>query len=356
MEQLNQSGVYLCSDIVTDIQHYIEKWDDSQIYILTDTTTNSLCLPVLREVDKLKNAQVLAIKPTDEFKNLEALADIWRFLGKGKATRKSLLINLGGGMVSDIGGFAGCTYKRGLTFLNIPTTLLSVVDAAVGGKTGINFDHLKNQIGIIRQPENVFIDIQFLKTLDRDNLLSGYAEMLKHALISDKAHWEEIMDFDLVKFDLELLKPLMWKSVAVKERVVDIDPNEQGIRKALNLGHTIGHAMESISHEKKKPVLHGTAVAAGLIPELYLSYKKLKFPEQTFNQAVNYIVSNYTMCPFEEVDFEEAYELMTHDKKNEGDRINFTLLEGIGKVQIDTHCTKEEILESLQFYLDVYKK
>lgn len=356
MEQLNQSGVYLCDDIVADITQFVEKWDSSQIYILTDTTTHELCLPIIKQVEKLANVEVLSIQPTDEFKNLEALADIWRFLGKGKATRKSLLINLGGGMVTDIGGFAGCTYKRGLTFMNIPTTLLSVVDAAVGGKTGINFDHLKNQIGIIRQPENVFIDVQFLKTLDRDNLISGYAEMLKHALISDAKHWDEIMNYDLSSFDLKTLKPLMWKSVAVKEEIVAVDPNEQGIRKALNLGHTVGHAFESISHSKGKPVLHGVAVAAGLISELYLSKKKLNFPQDLFNQAIDYIVANYPKCPFDESDFEEAYELMTHDKKNEGNRINFTLLEGIGEVKIDTHCTKEEILESLQYYLDVYNK
>lgn len=354
-EELNQSGVLLCSDIKNDILPYIKGRESKQVFILTDENTLQFCAPLLQDIPVLKNANYITIKPGDDHKNLKSLSDIWTFLGKHKATRHSLLINLGGGVVTDIGGFAACTYKRGLEFYNIPTTLLSIVDAAVGGKTGINFGGLKNQIGIIRQPKHVFIDPQFLSTLDNENLVSGYAEMIKHALISSNQDWEEVMTFDIHKGDTETLKKLLWKSVAIKEKVVAIDPNENGLRKALNFGHTIGHAFESISYEKDVPILHGMAVAAGMISELYLSVKKSNFPQNILQQAVDFINSMYPAFTFADEDYEHLYELMTQDKKNEGDRINFTLLEDIGVVKINTHCSKDEIYEAMDYYRNSLK-
>ncbi len=349
-EELHQSGVLLCSDISTDILPYIEGRDSKQIFVLTDENTAKLCAPILQSIPQLKEAHYVTIPAGDDFKNLESLAKIWSFLGRHKATRHSLLINLGGGVISDIGGFAACTYKRGLDFYNIPTTLLSIVDAAVGGKTGINFDGLKNQIGVIRQPQHVFIDPQFLSTLDEENRISGYAEMVKHALISSEKDWKEVTAFDIHDGDRETLKNLFWKSVAIKERVVAIDPNEKGMRKALNFGHTIGHAIESVSHEKEAPILHGMAVAVGMVAELYLSHKKCGFPQQILEQAVTFINAMYPAYAFGDADYEHLYDLMTQDKKNEGNRINFTLLGNIGDVQINTHCTKEEIFAAMDFY------
>lgn len=351
-EELNQSGVLLCSDIKKDILPYIEGRDSKQIFILTDENTQQFCAPLLKDIPALNNANHFTIKPGDDHKNLKSLSDIWNFLGKHKATRHSLLINLGGGVITDIGGFAACTYKRGFDFYNIPTTLLSIVDAAVGGKTGINFGGLKNQIGIIRQPQHVFIDPQFLATLDNENRVSGYAEMIKHALISSKEDWKEVTAFDIHNGDTETLKKLLWKSVAIKEKVVAIDPNEKGLRKALNFGHTIGHAIESISHEKNTPILHGMAVAAGMIAELYLSVKKSSFPQEVLLQAVNFINNVYPPFIFGKEDYEHLYDLMTQDKKNEGNRINFTLLEDIGVVKINTHCTKDEIYAAMDYYLN----
>lgn len=349
-EELHRSGVLLCSDIKRDILPYIAKRDSKQIFILTDENTYKLCAPVLNEIPQLKEAKHVTMPAGDDFKNLESLTKIWSFLGKHKASRHSLLINLGGGVISDIGGFAACTYKRGLDFYNIPTTLLSIVDAAVGGKTGINFDGLKNQIGVIRQPQHVFIDPQFLDTLDEENRVSGYAEMVKHALISSKKDWEEVTAFDIKKDDSETLKNLFWKSVAIKERIVAVDPNEKGLRKALNFGHTIGHAIESVSHEKEAPILHGMAIAVGMVAELYLSREKCNFPSEFLDQAVDFIQTIYPPYVFDKADYEHLYDLMTQDKKNEGNRINFTLLGDIGDVQINTHCTKEEIFSAMDFY------
>ncbi len=352
-EELNQSGVLLCSNIKEDIIKYIDVYESSQIFILTDENTLKHCAPVIYEVPVLKEAAMFTMKESDEHKNLETLAQIWEFLGERKATRHSLMINLGGGVVTDIGGFAASTYKRGMQFYNIPTTLLSIVDAAVGGKTGINFGGLKNQIGVIRQPKHVFIDPQFLATLDQANMVSGYAEMIKHALISSEADWKEITGFNILDIEIESLRPLLWKSIAIKEKVVAIDPNEMGLRKALNLGHTIGHAFESLSHEKHAPVLHGVAVAGGLIPELYLSVKKTGFPQEILDEAVAMISNGYPTCDVTPDDFARCYELMTHDKKNVGNRINFTLLSGFGEVKIDQHCTKEEIYEAMEYYIKV---
>jgi 3-dehydroquinate synthase len=265
------------------------------------------------------------------------------------ATRHSLMINLGGGMVTDLGGFAASTFKRGISFINIPTTLLSMVDASVGGKTGINFGGLKNEIGVFNNANCVILDTFFLQTLDEENILSGYAEMLKHGLISTEEHWSELMNFDIEKPDLKELGLLVAKSVQVKEHIVTEDPTEKGIRKALNLGHTVGHAFESLALQRK-PVLHGYAVAWGLICELYLSVVKTGFPVDKMRQMTRYIFERYGRMPITCDDYPTLLELMTHDKKNTGSSINFTLLGGIGDIRINQTATKEEIEEALDFY------
>ena len=318
-------------------------------FILTDETTLALCWPIVQEFPCLKDAKPITIKAGDTHKDLESISHVWSELQRMGATRHSLLINLGGGMVTDLGGFAASTFKRGISFINIPTTLLSMVDASVGGKTGINFGGLKNEIGVFNNANCVILDTTFLQTLDEENILSGYAEMLKHGLISTEAHWTELMNFDIEKPDLKVLGDLVAKSVQVKERIVTEDPTEKGIRKALNLGHTAGHAFESLALQRK-PVLHGYAVAWGLVCELYLSVAKTGFPVNKMRQMARYIFEHYGRMPITCDDYPTLLELMTHDKKNTGSNINFTLLGGIGDIRINQTATKEEIEEALDFY------
>ena len=318
-------------------------------FILTDETTLRLCLPVVSSYACLQGAKTITIKAGDTHKDLESISHVWNELQRMGATRHSLLINLGGGMVTDLGGFAASTFKRGISFINIPTTLLSMVDASVGGKTGINFGGLKNEIGVFNNASCVILDTIFLQTLDEKNILSGYAEMLKHGLISTEEHWAELMNFDIEKPDLKELGDLVAKSVQVKERIVTEDPTEKGIRKALNLGHTVGHAFESLALQRK-PVLHGYAVAWGLVCELYLSVAKTGFPVDKMRQMTRFIFEHYGRMSITCDDYPALLELMTHDKKNTGSDINFTLLGGIGDIRINQTATKEEIEEALDFY------
>ena len=292
---------------------------------------------------------MITIGDTDENKTLDSLTRVWTALQKGGATRHSLLVNLGGGMVTDLGGFAASTFKRGIAFINIPTTLLSQVDASVGGKTGINFGGLKNEIGVFNCANAVILSSEFLHSLDHRNILSGYAEMLKHGLISDVGNWTELLHFDLDNLDYDLLGSMVAKSVAIKERIVEQDPTEKGLRKALNLGHTAGHALESLALEQGRTVLHGYAVAWGLVCELYLSVAMCNFSKDKLRQTVQFIRENYGEPGIDCKQYERLYELMTHDKKNEGDSINFTLLADIGDVCINQQATKEIIFEMLDF-------
>ena len=318
-------------------------------FILTDETTLRLCLPVVSSYACLQGAKTITIKAGDTHKDLESISHVWNELQRMGATRHSLLINLGGGMVTDLGGFAASTFKRGISFINIPTTLLSMVDASVGGKTGINFGGLKNEIGVFNNASCVILDTIFLQTLDEENILSGYAEMLKHGLISTEEHWAELMNFDIEKPNLKELGDLVAKSVQIKERIVTEDPTEKGIRKALNLGHTVGHAFESLALQRK-PVLHGYAVAWGLVCELYLSVAKTSFPVDKMRQMTRFIFEHYGRMSITCDDYPALLELMTHDKKNTGSDINFTLLGGIGDIRINQTATKEEIEEALDFY------
>ena len=252
-------------------------------------------------------------------------------------------------MVTDLGGFAASTFKRGINYINIPTTLLSMVDASVGGKTGINFNGLKNEVGVFSNASSVILDTTFLKTLDQENLLSGYAEMLKHGLISDEQHWADLLDNLENLENLKKLATLVADSVAVKQRIVHEDPTEKGLRKALNLGHTVGHAFESFAL-RSKPILHGYAVAYGLISELYLSTVKTGFPSDKMHQTVSFIKEHYGKMGIICDDYPTLLELMTHDKKNVAGMINFTLLGGIGDIRINQTVTKDDIYEALDFY------
>ncbi len=268
---MNKQQVIICDNLNENLSAAIQQCTHDKLFVLTDEHTHPLCLPIISGFDCMKDAIEICIGAEDVNKTLETLAKVWKALGDQGATRHSLLINLGGGMVTDLGGFAASTFKRGIKYINIPTTLLAMVDASVGGKTGINFNGLKNEVGVFSPAEFVLIDTSFLKSLDTYNLLSGYAEMLKHGIISTTDHWAELLNFDMDNIDYTALQALVAQSVQIKENIVEQDPYEKGIRKALNLGHTVGHAFESLALETNHPVLHGYAVAWGIVCELLSS-------------------------------------------------------------------------------------
>ena len=342
--------IILSENICAETDRVVAAIGPDRVYVLTDETTGRLCRPLLAAASSLAGATWLSIAPGDEHKTLASLADVWRALSAGGASRRSLLVCLGGGMVTDLGGFAAATFKRGIACVNIPTTLLAMVDAAVGGKTGINLDGLKNEVGAFSSPRAVVIDTEFLRTLDDRNLRSGYAEMLKHGLISSREMLVSLLRFDIASPDYARLQTMVAESITVKEDVVRRDPHEHGLRKALNLGHTAGHAFESLALARQQPVLHGYAVAWGLVCELYLSHLKAGFPLDELRRTVGYIAARYGRFAFGCDDYNDLLSLMRHDKKNVGGVINFTLLEQPGRVRLDCTATREEICESFDFF------
>lgn len=347
---MSKQEVILCENLEESLRSAVEGIPYDKLFILTDEHTYRLCLPALKKVTYLKDAIEIRIGAEDIHKTLETLASVWMVLSEKGATRHSLLINLGGGMVTDLGGFAAATFKRGIAYINIPTTLLSMVDASVGGKTGINFNGLKNEIGAFAPANYVLIETEFLRSLDRYNFFSGYAEMLKHGLISDTDHWTELLTFNTQIIDYTNLKEMVGRSVQVKEDIVAQDPFEHGIRKALNLGHTAGHAFESLALAQQRPVLHGYAVAWGIVCELYLSHIKVGFPKDKMRQTIEFIKNNYGTFFFDCKQYEQLYAFMQHDKKNTSGTINFTLLRDIGDICINQTADKDTIFEMLDFY------
>ena len=380
-----QQQIIISNDIEHDLATAVAESEHDRVFVLTDDTTHECCLPKVAALLAQYDAVPITIAHGDQHKTLAALGDVWTALQQGGATRHSLLINLGGGMITDLGGFAAATFKRGINFINIPTTLLAMVDAAVGGKTGINFGGLKNEIGAFADARFVIINTCFLDTLDAENLCSGYAEMLKHALISDERMWAEHVNFDLSQPDLSELQRMVAESIAVKERIVAEDPHEHGIRKALNFGHTIGHALEEFALQQaggavvstaptnqttggavvstapnnqltpgNRPLLHGYAVAFGLIGELYMSARKAGFPTERLHQTARFIRENYSQTEFTCNDYPTLLNLMRHDKKNTSGVINFTLLHNIGDIRINQTATDDEICEALDFIREGY--
>lgn len=348
-----EQKVIITNNATEELENIISESKNDKFFILTDSNTNKNCLNMLHCSELIANAHIITIKADDTNKNIESTAHVWKELSDNGCTRHSCLINIGGGMVTDLGGFAASTFKRGIDFINIPTTLLSMVDASVGGKTGINFNGLKNEIGVFNDAKAVIIDTAFLKTLDQHNICSGYAEMLKHSLLKDYKMWVQHINFNLYSPDFDPFLNMIKESVEVKERIVSEDPHESGIRKALNLGHTAGHAFESYAMHTNRPILHGYAVAYGIICELYLSHALQGFPLDKMRQTVNFIKENYGRMNITCDDYESLYSLMKHDKKNTGNEINFTLLKDVGDIKINQTVSKELILESLDFYREI---
>lgn len=333
-------------------QHLAEALDlcpHDRLFVLTDHHTRRLCWPQMPLLPALAQAIHITIPPTDTHKTLHTLQQVWTALQESGATRHSLMLCLGGGMVTDLGGFAAATFKRGMAFVHIPTTLLGMVDAAVGGKTGVNYGGLKNEIGLFAPARAVLLCTTFLRTLEWADLCSGYAEMLKHGLVSDQEHWAQVASYPLEQAPLDALQPLVVKSVAVKQRIVAQDPTEQGIRKALNLGHTIGHALESLALGHGNPVPHGYAVAWGLVCELYLSLMHAGLPQNVLAQTLRFVRTHYGSCPLTCKDYDILVDLMAHDKKNRAGETRFTLLSHIGHVCTDQAVPRAHILESLDF-------
>jgi 3-dehydroquinate synthase len=295
----------------------------------------------------------IIIEATDNAKNVESLTEVWTELSNHGATRHSLLINVGGGMVTDLGGFAAATFKRGIQFINVTTTLLGAVDAAVGGMTGVNLGSIKNEIGAFAPANAVLISTAFFETLDHDNLLSGYAEMLKHGILSSKQHTYDLLQYDLQHWDTESLLPLLEYSVNVKRNIVRQDPYEKGLRKALNLGHTFGHAFETWCMQNRRPVLHGYAVAWGLVCELIMSHQQVGFPSDVLYEIARFVRSHYGPLFITCDDYPALFELMKHDKKNEGDEINFTLMSEIGVPALNHSADEKQIGAVLDIYRDL---
>jgi len=323
----------------------------SNLFIIVDNQTNELCLPLflpLLETDL--NVEIIEFEAGEANKNIETCIQIWNVLTELGADRKSLVINLGGGVVTDLGGFAASTFKRGVDFINIPTTLLSMVDASVGGKTGVDLGNLKNQIGVINVPKMVLIDTQYLETLSQEEMRSGLAEMLKHGLIYDAPYWKQFLDLKAIDFaDFD---ELIYRSVEIKNEIVIQDPTEKNIRKALNFGHTLGHAIESyfLESETKKTLLHGEAIAIGMILESYISLHKNLITAAEYSEIKTAIKSIYDDVEVEENDIDPILELLVHDKKNEYGLIQFALIEGIGKIKINQSVENKLILDAFQDY------
>lgn len=329
----------------------------SSLFVITDSNVYRQVLTLLGPVSKaVARAKVIVCEPGDENKNLESLSKIWTSLEDGGATRSSLIINIGGGMITDMGGFAAASFKRGVRFINVPTTLLSAVDASVGGKTGVNFNGFKNEIGAFAESEAAVISTIFFKTLPHTELLSGYAEMLKHSLLESRQSFASVLDFNLLSPDLDDagFLELLRGSVDFKRRIVETDMHEQGLRKALNLGHTIGHAFESYALGRRSPVPHGYAVAWGMVVELVLSHMELGFPSEILQRYASFVRENYGAFDITCDDYPALLELMEHDKKNTTpDRINFTLLRDCGDICIDSTVSTENIKAALDIYRDL---
>ncbi len=320
-----------------------------KVFLLSDTTTSTKCIPLVRQLACVEGAKEIVVSAGDDHKDLTSAQHVWEELQRGGATRHSLVVNVGGGMVTDLGGWCASCFKRGVDFVNLPTTLLAMVDASVGGKTGVNLRGLKNEIGVFNEAILTIVDTRFLSTLDRENMLSGFAEMVKHALISDEDTLAELLRTDILHTSTDEWGRMIERSVSVKRQVVEEDPREKGKRKALNFGHTIGHAIESLSIRQGRPLLHGYAVAHGMVGELYLSVVKMGFPVVRMRQVVSFLRNTYGLPPIACNDYPTLLETMTHDKKNTLGRVNFTLLKDVGDIMLDQTAQEEEIKEALDF-------
>ena len=338
----------LISEDYAILQSFIDQLKASSIFVIVDENTKEHCLPILQESLRV-NFSSIQISSGEKFKNLNTCSQIWKALMDYGCDRQSLVINLGGGVIGDMGGFIASTFMRGIRFIQMPTTLLSQVDASVGGKLGIDFLSYKNMIGVFQDPQMVWIDPRFLNTLDERELKSGFAEVIKHALISSNAHWESIYYFESEWNQLDW-GPIIEASVKIKNHIVGEDPFEKGKRKILNFGHTIGHAVESHYLNSNDPLLHGEAIAIGMICEAHLSYQNALLSHEDLKQISSFIhrIFNRQVKLTDKRD--ELIALMTKDKKNYNEKIMFSVIPNIGECLYNKEFTKEQIFKSFEYY------
>ncbi len=331
------------------VNEHLTKANYSKVFILVDENTHTCCLaPFMATIEGEYDFEIIEIESGEINKNIETCTQVWEVLSELDADRKSVMINIGGGVITDLGGFVASTFKRGIDFINVPTTLLSMVDASVGGKTGVDLGPLKNQVGVINQPVMVLIVPTFLNTLDDRQMRSGFAEMLKHGLIQDKKYWDNLK----VLKDLTNVDELIQHSVNIKNKVVLQDPTEQNIRKILNYGHTLGHAVESyfLESEEHELLLHGEAIAVGMILEGYISYKLTELPKKVLEDIKSTFLNIYPKVEFSEKDIENILKLLKFDKKNSHGNVNFVLLKNIGEPVIDVKVVNELLTEAFSYY------
>ncbi|WP_106793941.1 3-dehydroquinate synthase [Aquimarina sp. Aq78] len=345
------SIVYFGQECYTALNTYLSTANHSKICILVDDNTHEHCLSLLMsKIEKEYDIEVIEIENGEIHKNIETCSGIWNALSELGMDRKSLMINLGGGVITDLGGFIACTYKRGISYINIPTSLLAMVDASVGGKTGVDLGNLKNMVGVISESEMVLVDTEYLGTLPVNQMCSGFAEMLKHGLIQDRSYWEKISDLSQLNF--EDLDQMIYDSVVIKNKIVSEDPTEQNVRKYLNFGHTLGHAIESfyLTHPEKPTLLHGEAIAIGMIMEAYISTELLSLTKEDLQYIGSVILATFPKIDIDAGDYKSIMELLIHDKKNEKGNIYFVLLNTIGEAKYNCIVSDELILKSFEYY------
>lgn len=346
-----RGSVYADGSQWNRLKAYIESLRPSKVFVIADENTLEHCYPLLQKNLNLnQRATLLQISSGEEHKTIESCMKVWELLSNNGADRKSLILNLGGGVVTDLGGFVACTYQRGIEFVNIPTSLLAMVDASVGGKTGVDLGPLKNQIGVIRNPKMVVIDAEFLQTLPTPHFRSGLAEMLKHGLIHSKAYLEAVISMDAG--DPKQLLDLIWESIQIKDQIISEDPFENGLRKTLNYGHTLGHAIESycLQHANRKTLLHGEAIGIGLILANYLSTQISEKDNDLLKRADEHIVDLYGKHKFDDAEIDKIIQLLIHDKKNSHGEVRFVLLEGIGTARLNCQVSNEQIKKAFDYY------
>ena len=345
----NDYSIYFNHEAYEMLNSWISNYNYSKLFILVDETTNEFCLPKLLPLLEVEiPIEIIEIEAGEEMKNISTCVEIWSILADLGADRKSALLNLGGGVITDLGGFVASTFKRGIDFINIPTTLLGMVDAAIGGKNGVDLGALKNQIGVINAPKLVLIDTDFLETLPQNHMKSGLAEMLKHGLIFDKTYWNQFKDLQDLNFDD--LDQMIHRSVEIKNEIVYQDPTETGMRKALNFGHTLGHAIESHFLQTLTPLLHGEAIAIGMVLESYISKEKNLISAAEYIEIKSTLLAIFGKHIFTSNDIEAILNLLIHDKKNEYGTVQFALINSIGTYILNQNTDNETIIDAFKEY------
>lgn len=347
----SENSIHFNSRCYIELNDYLKQSNFSKIVVIVDSNTHNYCYPYfIAKVETNLEIEIIEIEVGEIHKTIDTCVGVWNALSELNVDRKSLIINLGGGVVTDLGGFVASTYRRGVKYINVPTSLLAMVDASVGGKTGVDLNTLKNQIGVINTSEMILVDTHFLSSLPQNELRSGFAEMLKHGLIQSENYWNELKDLSLSSN--QNLDNIIYESILIKQNVVNLDPLENGLRKTLNFGHTLGHAIESyyLSNPNKPNLLHGEAIAVGMILAAYLSKELCDFPEDKCEEIKTTMLTVFDKIDVNAEDFNPIIELLKHDKKNEHGNINFVLLEAIGKPKINCLVENELIISSLKYY------